>query len=47
MAHELVDAIARLGQVDWRAAGLEGVNVEAKNHGTAAPAANAAGGARR
>ncbi len=24
MAHELVDAIARLGQVDWRAAGLEG-----------------------
>ena len=24
MANELVDAIARLGQVDWRAAGLEG-----------------------
>jgi aminoglycoside phosphotransferase (APT) family kinase protein len=24
MAHELVDAIALLGQVDWRAAGLEG-----------------------
>jgi aminoglycoside phosphotransferase (APT) family kinase protein len=24
MAHELVDAIARLGQVDWRATGLEG-----------------------
>ena len=24
MANELIDAIARLGQVDWRAAGLEG-----------------------